>query len=402
MSNSYDFLLLRNEQTPPPTESELVRDALDRFKSYLGLQAYVPWKFHPKGSKYEPELSEAPVIELITVQTTAPSLNESSGEVDESYTLDLSEDGKVIIKAATPQGSMHGLTTLAQLFYKSSKGDLYTTMAPVSIKDEPVYSHRGLNIDIARNYESPDTVKKLLDGMAFNKFNRLHIHATDSQSWPLEIPAISELALAGAYAPSLVWRAADLKSVQEYARARGIETIIEIDSPGHTASIAYSHPDLIAAFAQMPWSTYCNQPPCGQLKLGSRGVRDLFDKILADLLPRVAPYGSYFHTGGDELNTQVYTLDETVGSNETAKIKPKLAEFLAGLHSAIRAAGMRPLVWEEMVTDPWNLALPPNDTLVQTWLGDDSVANVTRKGYHALFGAYGEHKSGVAALMRGC
>ena len=54
---------------------------------------------------------------------------------------------------------------------------------------------------------------------------------------------------------------------------------VEIDSPGHTASIAWSQPDLISGYNEHPWPTFCNEPPCGQVKLNNDGVYDFFDKL---------------------------------------------------------------------------------------------------------------------------
>ena len=344
----------------------------------------MPWKFYPKGSNYEPATNNGTQIKAITVQKVASSSN--TAWTDESYSLDMGSNGAVTIKAATGQGAMHGLTTLSQLFYQTSKGAFYSPLAPVSITDAPKFPWRGLNIDIARNFEPPSNVKRLIDGLAFNKFSRLHIHATDSQSWPLQLPSMPQVSAKGAYQPAYVWSASDLKDVQEYAVARGIEPVIEIDSPGHTASVSYSMPDLIAAFNHQPWGSFCNEPPCGQMKLNNEDVLTFFDNVAKDLYPRVAPYTTRFHTGGDELNANVYGEDPGVGTNDTTVIQKYLQQFVTHLHNNVRAAGLHPMVWEEMITT-WNLTLG-NDTIVQTWLSTDSIAQTTGQGYQTLFGEY--------------
>ena len=362
----------------------MIQAAFARFPATLK-SAYVPWKFYQRGTDFQPK--NGGNVNLVTVQQVPAKANGS--EIDESYTLSVPTSGAVVIKAATANGAMHALNTLAQLFYKSNSGKYYTTRAPVSITDAPTYAWRGLNIDIARNYQTPQDVKKLIDGMAFNKFNRLHIHATDSQAWPIDIPAIPALAAKGTYQPSLVWSASDLKDVQSYAYARGIRPVVEFDSPGHTASIYWSNPDLIAAYNEQPWGTYCNEPPSGQLKLNSPAVTSFYQKIYADILPRVKTYTDRFHTGGDELNANVYLLDPTVKSNSSSVIQPYLSKFVKTLHGYIRKANLKPVVWEEMVTT-WNLTLPTNDTLVQSWQGQAALAAVVSKGYRAIFGAYTE------------
>ncbi|MCJ1474153.1 N-acetyl-glucosamine-6-phosphate deacetylase [Lambiella insularis] len=180
-----------------------------------------------------------------------------------------------------------------------------------------------------------------MDTMAYTKLNRLHLHASDAQSWPLEIPTIPSLSKKGAYRPDLTWSATDLAAVQTHAAEIGIEIIIKIDSPGHTASIAYAYLNLIAAFNQQPWLPYAAEPPSGQVKLNDSGVYAFMDALYADLLPRLSPFSASFHAGGDELNAQVYALDPTVNSNASHTIQPYLQAFLSHLHAAVRRQASR-------------------------------------------------------------
>ena len=99
--------------------------------------------------------------------------------------------------------------------------------------------------------------------------------------------------------------------------------------PGHTNSIAYSHPELIAASNIQPdWPAYANQPPSGQLKLNNSAVAEFISKIVADVLPRTGKASNYFHTGGDEVNMNVYNLDPGIGSNVSTVIQPYLQDFV--------------------------------------------------------------------------
>ena len=88
---------------------------------------------------------------------------------------------------------------------------------------------------------------RTIDGLSMNKMNRLHIHATDAQSWPLEVPALPELSAKGAYHESQVWSVSDLAEVQKYGQDRGVEVFLEIDMPGHTGAIHHAYPNLVAA-----------------------------------------------------------------------------------------------------------------------------------------------------------
>ena len=217
--------------------------------------------------------------------------------------------------------------------------------------------------------------------------NRLHLHVTDGQSWPLEIPSLPGLSQKGAYMAGLSYSPAVLDQIQVYGADRGIEVILEIDMPGHTSSVAFSYPDLITAFNVQPdWDTYAAEPPSGSIKLNSSAVYDFLGKLWNDLLPRLYPHSAYFHTGGDEVKANAYLLDETVRSNDSSVIQPLLQKFLDFNHDKVRAAGLTPVVWEEMLLE-WNLTLG-SDVVVQTWQSDDAVLQTVQKGHKALVGNY--------------
>lgn len=150
----------------------------------------------------------------------------------------------------------------------------------------------------------------------------------------MEIPSLPELATKGAYGNGLWYTADDLDKILDYASARGIQAFIEIDMPGHTNSISYSHPELIAASNIQPnWPDYAAQPPSGQLKLNNKGVTDFVSTLLADVLPRTKSASNYFHAGGDEVNANVYMLDSGVKSNVPTVIQPYLQDFVLYLLS---------------------------------------------------------------------
>jgi hexosaminidase len=354
----------------------------------------VPWKLHPRNSAFEPPANETNNL-ITSIKITQTGSDNSStfkplaGQVDESYTLEMTEDGKVTIGAVSSTGILRALDTFTQLFYKHSQKNagVYTNLAPVMISDKPKFEHRGLNMDIARNYYPVKDILRTIDALAWNKFNRLHLHATDSQSWPIDIPALPDLSVKGAYQTGLSYTPEDLQNIQWYGVQRGVEVIVEMDMPGHSAAIGYSYPELITAMDVQPnWDTYAAEPPSGELKLNSPAVYDFLGKLFGDVLPRVAPYSAYFHTGGDEVNKNAYLLDETVKSNDSAVLTPLLQKFVDFNHDHVRKAGMTPIVWEEMLLD-WNLTLG-SDVVVQTWLSDASVASTVQKGHKALVGNY--------------
>lgn len=368
--------------------------AVENMKTNLVYNSLVPYRFYPKNATFEPAADGKKTFINDLIFLMAENGNFTSNQtadnasVDECYTIDVTIQGDVIISINTQIGGVRALDTFTQLFYAHSNSNVgvYTPLAPVRIEDCPAFAHRGINLDISRNYMDPAAVMRVIRAMSFSKLNRLHLHAADAQSWPLEIPALPELAVKGAYAPNLVWSVDTLKQVQSFGYYHGVQVYLEIDTPGHTAAVAYAYPDLVAAFNEQPWANYSAEPPTGQLKLNSPAVTKFITTLLDDLLPRVSPFTSFFHTGGDEINANVYALDETVGSASPQTIQPFLQAFVSHAHDLVRSHGLTPIVWEENLA-PWNLTLKP-DTIIQTWIGQASLDAVIASGHRALFGDY--------------
>jgi hexosaminidase len=376
------------------SSGDIVACGINRAFKTIFSDKFTPWKLHPRNqlASFEPAASDTKTfIKTLSITQTlvdnSSSFKPVAGQLDESYTLTVGEDGFASIVGASYVGILRALETFTQLFYlHSSKSGIYSNLCPVKIIDKPKFPHRGLNLDVSRNWFPKSDILRTIDALAWNKFSRLHLHMTDSQSWPLDIPALPELSQEGAYQTGLSYSPKDLDEIQTYAVYRGIEVIVEFDMPGHTAAIGLGYPSLVAAFNAQPWNNYCAEPPCGTLKLNSSAVNTFLQKLLGDIIPRVSPYSTYFHTGGDEVNSNAYLLDETVNSNLSSVLTPLLQKFVDRNHEQLRGAGLTPIVWEEMLLD-WHLNLG-DDVVIQTWLSEDSLSQVTASGHKALFGNY--------------
>lgn len=76
--------------------------------------------------------------------------------------------------------------------------------------------------------------------------------------------------------------------------------VIEVDTPGHTATIAQTYPDYVACFESEPWWDYAVQPPAGQLRFANETIQDFAVALFSRLAELVE--SRYVGTGGDELN----------------------------------------------------------------------------------------------------
>jgi hexosaminidase len=148
----------------------------------------------PRGGRSTIHLSRDPQLDV-----------DGDGRPDaEGYTLRVS--GRAIrIVGADRAGVLYGIQTLRQLiplsaYEAAARGDARRAVSirRAAIADAPLFGYRGMGIDVARHFESKQTIKKLLDLMAFLKLNRLHFHLTDDEGWRLEIPGLPELTSYGA------------------------------------------------------------------------------------------------------------------------------------------------------------------------------------------------------------
>ncbi|MES1262781.1 MAG: family 20 glycosylhydrolase, partial [Peristeroidobacter soli] len=116
----------------------------------------------------------------------------------EGYSLDVSTD-RITITARAPAGLFYGAVTLWQMITAKPLQGVSISVPAIRIVDAPRFAWRGLMLDSARHYQSPEYVKQFIDWMALHKLNVLHWHLTDDQAWRLEIKKYPRLASVGGW-----------------------------------------------------------------------------------------------------------------------------------------------------------------------------------------------------------
>lgn len=135
------------------------------------------------------QATESKVIKL-AVDKTAEATKQQSGQqsTQESYHLEVNATRQLISITGTENaGVFYGVQSLLALIGEHSE------VPELSIKDSPRFSHRGLMVDVARNFQPKHEILRLLDVMAMYKMNKFHFHLTDNEGWRLEMPGIEEL-----------------------------------------------------------------------------------------------------------------------------------------------------------------------------------------------------------------
>jgi len=177
----------------------------------------------------------------------------------EAYTLDIQND-KIEISASTGSGIFYGIQSLKSLLPAKSWKEKSNSIAipNCTVKDEPRFGYRGFMFDVARNFQTKETIFKMLDGMALYKMNSFHFHFSDDEGWRIEIPSLPELTDVGGkrghttdskeflpvayasgpntgnYPGSGYYSKQDFIEILKYATERHIQVIPEIESPGHS------------------------------------------------------------------------------------------------------------------------------------------------------------------------
>ncbi|KAJ3829325.1 N-acetylhexosaminidase [Lentinula raphanica] len=367
-------------------------DAVSRTKSYLQTDQLEALDVD-RGASYAQSLQNASSLSSLSLSFDSghsgdpTSISEEVADAIENrvegYTLTVPEDGSAAtIKANSTLGLFRGLTTFGQLWYDLNN-TTYTVEAPIAITDSPVYPYRGFMLDTARNYFPVSDILRTLDAMSWVKMTTFHWHMVDSQSFPLEVPEFPELSAKGAYGSSLVYSTDDVQNIISYAAARGIDVLPEIDTPGHTAIIAEAYPEHVACPGATPWATYANEPPAGQLRFASADTTNFTASLISSVSSRFP--GKYFSTGGDELNTECYAIDEPTQADLNATgntLEQALDSFTQSVQSVLVDDGKTPVVWEEMVLN-FNLTLS-NETIVMVWISSADAAAVAEKGFRLV------------------
>lgn len=223
---------------------------------------------------------------------------EEDGIADEGYILEIRPD-KLMIKSSTEAGKYYGMQTLASVIEEEN-----SHLSCGTVEDAPRYRYRGFMIDVSRHFFSVKEMKKIINQCAKYKLNKFHWHLSDDQGFRIESKKFPKLNQTGSMRreeDGTVTRGfytqEDIMDIVRYAAKRQIETVPEIDMPGHTSAIIAAYPEFScsgrAAEVKNKGGIY-SQILCAGNEKTMQFIYELLDEILP-LFP-----GRYFHIGGDE------------------------------------------------------------------------------------------------------
>lgn len=243
----------------------------------------------------------------------------------EGYRLTVSPEGAEA--AASGEKGMH--SALADLFSRIRKEGDSLTAENCAFEDKPDCPYRGLMVDLARQWHPLPILLRYVDLCWKNRASHLQLHFTDFQSFTLPMKAFPKLPTEGrSYTPE------EIGILAEYAHARGITLVPEVDVPGHTQQFFAKYPEIFGNTGVLP--------ACGEV----------FDalKIIFGETAELFPHSPWIHIGGDEAaidawercgRTQAYMREHGI-----ADIHEMYAEYIRKMTDMILSMGRTPVVWE--------------------------------------------------------
>jgi hexosaminidase len=345
--------------------SDVLTGAMDR---YHGLT--FPDKIHSNAIRFRRDLSALTSLEIAVKEKYAPMTFES----DESYTLTVSSPTSSLA-ANTVWGALRGLETFSQLVYQDEHGNFLAQEGKIT--DFPRFHYRGFLIDTSRHFIHLPVILKHIDALAYAKYNILHWHIVDDQSFPFVSEKFPSLSNVGAYNNvTHIYSMDDVDTVIEYGRMRGIRVVPEFDTPGHTQSWV-SIKDLLTPCYSGGKPTGSYGPINPTLNSTYAFLKSFFGEIAERFKD------DYIHLGGDEVsfscwesNPDIQAWMDKMGFGKNFSLleqyyEQHLIDIVGGLNKKY-------VIWQEVID---NQVTVKSDTVVNVWKGgwEDEMAKVTAK-----------------------
>lgn len=314
----------------------------------------------------------------------------------EGYTLTVKRN-HIIAKANTTAGLFYAFQTIRQMAYPDQLADAKEFHIPCAkIIDYPRFAYRGAHLDVSRHFFDANFVKRYIDLMASYKLNKFHWHLTDDHGWRIQIDQYPALTAIGAWRPERktwdtlhpvqpeepatyggYYTKAQIRDIVEYAAARHIDIIPEIEIPGHCSAILATYPQY--ACDDYPYTVAVGPywPPKAIMCAGNDDVITFYQNVLKEVA-ELFPY-PLIHIGGDEAfndNWQVCPkcqqriLDKNL-ADETA-----LQQWLMNeIEQYLKQFGKTAIMWDDIVSDDM-----VNQCDVMCWQGIEVAKTAAKHG----------------------
>lgn len=364
----------------PYADGEYVYQYNDRcLNENLSSEAVLPLLPQPKQVEYASDGQ--------TVNIKNSSIQEITDAAipDEGYRINLTQE-QITIYASTAAGFYYAHNTLSQL---GSTTDIS------SIYDYPDMPHRGVMLDIVRNFYPLDSMLRVLDVMADLKLNVLHFHLADDEAWRVEIPGLPQLTKQGARRGYTLtekeclypmymggwdytdptntgngyYTRADYIRLLRYAKERQIRVIPEVDMPGHMRACKKAlYPLLTDSLMEQRQYVSAQEYTDNVIAVTNPYALVFIETVVTELKKMYQEAGcpfTQFHIGGDEVP-------------EGALTKEEHQAFIDGVMQILAKNGLQAIGWEEIT----HFCAPETKAVCYSWHnGEQKPMEMAQAGY---------------------
>ena len=312
-----------------------------------------------------------------------------ASEGEEGYDLTVAPE-RVTLTARSAHGLFNGSITLWQLM-TARQPEKGVRIAALHVVDYPRFAWRGLLLDSARHFQSPEFVKRFIDAMALHKLNVMHWHLTDDQGWRVEIKRYPKLTQVGAWRDPQPDEAAlvdsatgkyggyytqeQIRDIVRYAEARFVTIVPEIDMPGHAQAAVASYPQIGVTGKQPPVSSDWGINTW--LYNVDESTFSFIDNVLSEVIDLFP--SPYVHVGGDEAAKDQWQASPLVQERmRRLGIRDEQAlqgYFTARLEGFLSAHHRRLIGWDEILESGL-----PAGAIVMSWRGTAGAVAAARHG----------------------
>lgn len=276
-------------------------------------------------------------------------LSEAVAGNPEAFSIEVFED-HVALSGTGSVGVARAVARLAQLFQQDPDSGAWM-LPPTRIDDAPAFRWRGLMLDVARFPHPVEALRESIDMAFLFSLSVVHLHLGDDQAFTFPASCLPPRADPGQPGANRGYTTEDLKYLVDYAGARGITLVPEIDMPAHASALVRARPDLFGT----------TDVKTGEAK--STGVINMASpaaveatKALLDEVMAVFSTSPYLHLGGDEVWApgllelpEFRSLADSQGlplKAEDGAVNALLNHFLQDMANHVTEAGLQPIVWE--------------------------------------------------------
>ncbi len=294
--------------------------------------------------------------------------------VKEGYTMIISPD-TIRIEASDEAGVFYAEQTLKQ----------WGEVVPCGkVVDYPDLQHRGIMLDVVRNYYPVDSIYRILDMMAYHKLNVLHFHLTDDEAWRLEIPGLPQLTdigskrgyttdesdcllpmYCGGWDPEAPTTANGFITREKYiellryAGERHIRVIPEIDMPGHMRAAKKAMGNMLtdSAFDARVYKSAQNYTD-NVIDVTKPYAVEFIDHVVTEIVKMHEEAGqplTILNIGGDEVPKGALTREE----HQT---------FIDAVLEILSRYNLQPMGWEEIT----HFCKPESHAICYSWLNSNT------------------------------